>query len=262
MTSIEPTNLEINEWLQEYKNAENKELKMQLKNLIVIACLPLVKKIAHGLARRSTDPIDDLIQVGSVGLIKSIEFFNPKVSENFRVYASYMITGEIRHYLRDKVSMIKAPREIQELAYRIYQITQNLTEELERPPTDAEIAKKLELPVTKINDIIDVERRKQTISLDQIIPSSDDNYQALKDRIIDDKYQEYLHNREDRIMLKEAIEVLDEPLKEAIKLSYFEDLCQREIAEKVGISQMQVSRRLKKGLNQLFEIITRKKQLN
>ena len=90
-----------------------------MKQKIAAECIPAVKKIARSLARRNTDPIEDIIQVGSMGLIKAIESFDQNIGKNFRTYATHMITGEIRHYLRDKVAMIKAPREIQELAFLI-----------------------------------------------------------------------------------------------------------------------------------------------
>ena len=128
MTITDETTLQINDWLVDYKNTKDQKKKKELQNLIVVATMPLVKKIACSLARRSTDPVDDLIQVGSVGLIKAIEFFDPTISTKFKTYASYLITGEIRHYLRDKSSIIKAPREIQELAFRINTVIKQLIE--------------------------------------------------------------------------------------------------------------------------------------
>lgn len=76
--------------------------------------------------------MEDIIQVGSLGLIKAIRLYNPEISRNFKSYATYLITGEIRHYLRDKASMIKAPRAIQELAYRVHKMTLELIEEMEK----------------------------------------------------------------------------------------------------------------------------------
>ena len=117
---------EVAQWLEEYRKLKTSPKKTQMQNLIAIACMPLVKKIAHTLARRSTDPIEDIIQVGSVGLLKAIRLYDAGVSKNFKSYAMYMITGEIRHYLRDKASMIKAPRAIQELAYRVHKLSAEL----------------------------------------------------------------------------------------------------------------------------------------
>lgn len=247
---------QVSEWLVAYKKTDNEKKKKQLQNLIVVATMPLVKKIACSLARRSTDPIDDLIQVGSLGLIKAIEFYNPDISTKFKTYASYLITGEIRHYLRDKASMIKAPREIQELAFRINNYIKQLVEESGDEPTTEEVAKAMDVPVQKVNIAIEVDRRKSTISLDQTFNTSDDDNMSLADKIPSGDHQEFLNAYEEKIMLSKAIEKLPPDLKAVIELNYYEDLNQRQIAEKLGISQMQVSRRLKKALAAMYDIIT------
>jgi len=250
---------QIHEWLVTYKGSSDKKLKKQLQNLIVVASMPFVKKIACGLARRATDPVDDLIQVGAVGLIKAIDLYNPSIGTKFKTYATYLITGEIRHYLRDKASMIKAPREIQELAFRINCVIKELTEDGQEP-TSEQIAEAMSLPVTKINDIIEVDRRKSTISLDQTLSHEDDDTMSLADKIPSGDYQEFLNSYEEKIMLSNAISELKPKLKEVIELSYYEDLNQREISEKLEISQMQVSRRLKQALEDMYKIITRVKR--
>lgn len=192
---------QIHEWLLTYKETEDEEAKKKLQNLIVVASLPFVKKVACGLARRSYDPVDDLIQVGSVGLLKAIDFYNPEVSTKFKTYATYLITGEIRHYIRDKASMIKAPREIQELAYRINCVIKKLSEEGGVDPSSERIAEELALPVKKVNDIIEVDRRKHTLSLDQAVVYENDTI-SLADKIPSGDYQEFLNSYEKKIMLK------------------------------------------------------------
>lgn len=253
---------EIKDWLLKYKATNDENSKKQLQNIIAMACMPLVKKIARGLARRSTDPVEDIIQVGSVGLIKAIKLYNPEISENFKTYATYLITGEIRHYLRDKASMIKAPREIHELAYRVNQLIEKLKEQSGDAPTEIELACELETPLAKIKEVIDIERRKQTVSLDQIISYGDDDSQTLSDKIADETYQNMSSFQEDKILIQDAIKNLDKELQEVIILNYFEDLSQTQIALKLGISQMQVSRRIRKALNSLFEIISEKQNYN
>lgn len=257
MANQEENFAQIHEWLVTYKNSEDKKLKKQLQNLIVVASMPFVKKIAFGLARRATDPVDDLIQVGAVGLIKAIDLYNPELGTKFKTYATYLITGEIRHYLRDKASMIKAPREIQELAFRINCVIKQLTEE-GYEPTSEQVAEVMSLPVTKINDIIEVDRRKSTISLDQTMFYEDDGSLSLADKIPSGDYQEFLNTYEEKIMLSGAIAQLKPKLKEVLELSYYEDFNQREISEKLNISQMQVSRRLKQALEEMYKIITKK----
>lgn len=248
--------IQIHEWLATYKKSNDKKIKKQLQNLIVVGAMPFVKKIACGLARRSTDPVDDLIQVGAVGLIKAIDLYNPEIGTKFKTYATYLITGEIRHYLRDKASMIKAPREIQELAFRINCVIKQLTKDGQEPSSE-EIAEAMSLSVSKVNDVIEVDRRKSTISLDQTLNFDDDETMPLADKIPSGDYQEFLDAYEQKIMLSKAISQLKPKMKEVIELSYYQDLNQREISEKLKISQMQVSRRLKQALSDMYVIITR-----
>ena len=252
---------EIAEWLKLYKSASNEKQKNYLQNIIALAAMPLVKKIARGLARRNTDPVEDIIQVGSVGLVKAIQLYNPKVSENFKTYATYLITGEIRHYLRDKVSMIKAPREIYELAYRVNKLMQKLKDEQGNEPSETVLAEELGTSVGKIKEVIDVERRKQTISLDQYVNMGNDESLSLFDKIADDNHYNLETFQEDKILINSAINKLDKKLQEVVILNYFEDMSQTQIALKLGISQMQVSRRLKKALNKLLEILSEKEKV-
>ena len=255
MEREEDTFVRVQEWLETYKNTTDEKQRKQLRNLIVVATIPLVKKIAFSLARRATDPIDDLIQVGSLGLIKSIEFFNPGVSAKFKTYASYLIAGEIRHYLRDKASMIKAPREIQELSFRVNTVIKQMIEDGFEDPTNEQVAMAMDLPVQKVNAAIEVERRKSTLSLDQTVTSDDDNL-SLIDKIPAGDYQEFLAAYEEKIMLKKAISQLPDDLKEIIEYSYYEDLNQRQIAERIGVSQMHVSRKMRKAFELMYDIIT------
>ncbi len=252
---------EIAEYLKLYKAADDEKEKKHLQNIIALAAMPLVKKIGRGLARRNTDPVEDIIQVGSVGLVKAIQLYNPKVSENFKTYATYLITGEIRHYLRDKVAMIKAPREIYELAYRVNKVMQKLKDEQGNEPSEAIIAEELGTSVGKVKEVIDVERRKQTISLDQIISTGNDESLSLFDKIADDNHYNLESFHEDKILLNDAIKKLDVKLQEVIVLNYFEDMSQTQIALKLGISQMQVSRRLKKALQNLLQILSEKEKV-
>src|SRR5574344_1166814 len=235
-------------WLDEYKKATNDFSRRKIQNLIAVYFLPLVKRIARGLARRSTDPIEDIIQVGSMGLVKAIQHYNKQISSHLRTYATYFISGEIKHYLRDKASMIKAPREILELSNRMSKLTNEIILELGNAPTDLELATKLNTSVAKVQEAAKIERRK-TISLDQNIYNSEDDNLTLFDKIVDEKYYEKQNSYEDKILLKNALNRLPKDLQKAIEMFYFEDLSQRDIAQKIGISQMQVSRNLKKGLN-------------
>ena len=245
----------LHKLLGDYKKTQDKRLRDQ----IVDQNFNLVKKIAHGLARRSTDPVDDLIQIGSIGLIKAIDYFKPEAGAKFTTYATHLITGEIRHYLRDKTSMIRAPRELQELSFRINKIVQKLKTEFGRDPTDLEIAEVLQdVKSTKIQEAYEVDRRRTLVSLDQTInPGSGatDNDTYLVDTLMDIKEHKRANTREDFFMVQEMLKKLKPALAEIIELIYFKDIPQAEVAQTLGISQMQVSRRLKKATASLQELM-------
>lgn len=240
---------ELDEMLHRYLTSDiDDSAREKVRDQIVARVMPYVKKIAHGLARRSSDPVEDLIQVGNIGLIKAVDKFNPLVGSSFKTYATYFITGEIRHYLRDKTSMIKAPRQMYELYYRINQIVQRLTEHLGRTPTDLEIADELQCPVSKITQAQDIERRRLPISLDQFLVSDGGNETVYLERLVDQTQTEFTETHENKMIIEHALHGLKSELRDVIQMTYYDDLSQTEIAERLGISQMQVSRRLRKAL--------------
>ena len=200
---------EVSLWLDEYKNTQEDKTKKKLKELVVLACMPIVQKVARSLARRSTDPVEDIIQVGSLGLVKAIDLYNPEISKNFKSYATYLITGEIRHYLRDKTTIIRAPREIKELSFRVHKLTLELTEKLGHAPSDKDIALALEMPQEKVEECNNLDRRTTTISIDQII-GNDENSVSLVEKIEDESQSEAFNSYENRMILDEAISKLDE----------------------------------------------------
>jgi RNA polymerase sigma-B factor len=247
---------QIHHWLSIYSDTR----EPSLRDAIIQASLPLVKRIAYGLARRSTDPVEDLIQVGSIGLIKAVDQFKPDAGAKFQTYATHLITGEIRHYLRDKTAMIRAPRELQELSFRINRLVQGLTSRLGREPSDSEIAHELEIPVGRVSEAYEVDRRRTLISLDQALSNDAGSEQSLIDTLVDGKYHANQLAKEDRFMLAEAIKQLRDGLREVVQLTFYEDLSQTEVARQLGISQMQVSRRLRAATTELHKIITSNKK--
>ena len=245
---------ELDALLISFKNTKDEKKKRMLHLKIVEEAMDLVKKIANTIAIQSGIPNEDLIQVGSLGLIKAIEFYRLDMNTKFRTYATYFIKGEIKHYLRDKASIIKAPRELQELLFKINTAKKKLNETGNEDPTPEQIAEFLDLPVSKINEVIEIERCKSTLSLDQSFMQEDEDI-SLLDKIPANDYQEFMNSYENKIMLASTIKRLPPDLREIIELSYYQDLNQREISEKMNMSQMQVSRRLKKALSRMYEMI-------
>lgn len=231
-----------------YKGMSAKE-----KEKLVNEFLPLVKKIARGLARRSTDPVEDLIQVGSIGLLEAINRYESGHNTEFKTYAVHFITGHIRHYLRDRQNLMRGPRVLQELSYRLSQVTSKLTQEFGREPTNQELADLLEVSPEQVDQVKMYDRRVTVLWLDQESGDTDDDEQrSLLDTLSDARTA--LATRDDlddRLVLVEAMRHLPEGQRKLLELRYFQDLTQAELSRRLGISQMEVCRRLKKAEKQL-----------
>ncbi len=250
----EKNNNELDALLISFKNTKDEKKKRMLHLKIVEEAMVLVKKIANTISMQSGISNEDLVQVGSLGLIKAIEFYKLDMNTKFKTYATYFIKGEIKHYLRDKASIIKAPRELQELMFKINNARKKLNESGIEDPSNEQIAEYLEIPVAKINEVTEIERCKSTLSLDQSLMQDDEDI-SLLDKIPANDYQEFMNAYENKIMLASTIQKLPPELREIIELSYYQDLNQREISERMNMSQMQVSRRLKKALSKMYELI-------
>ena len=250
---------QVDSWLIEYLKIENPKKKAELQNLITMACLPLAKRVARTLARRSTDPIEDITQIGILGLIKAVRSFDPSISRNFKSYATYLITGEIRHYLRDKASVMKPSRAIQELCFRVNKITVEMLDEIGEKPSDSELAQKMDVDVSDIKQFWETDRRTSIISLDQLNLQCEDDFTNWGEKIADISYEEMQSLKEDRLMLLECLDNIDPDLKKIVDLTYFQDMSQKDIAKTLGISQMQVSRKLKKALDKLYKMVRKRR---
>ena len=247
----------IDDLIISYKSCTEPKRRNALHMRIMEAGMEIVKRIAVSTASfQNVCPVEDLIQVGALGLIKSIDFYKYNKNAKFSTYSIYFIKGEINHYLRDKVALIRTPRKVQELIFKIYNATRELKEKNNSEPNAKQIAEYINLPVKKVEELMKVEQYKSMISLDQTI-FSDNEEVSLMDKIPSHDYQEFWSSYEDKIMLETSIKKLNPELREILELSFYEELSQREISEKLNISQMQVSRRLKKALHQMYEIMKR-----
>lgn len=247
----------VSEWLKDYKTTDNKYKKAKAKTLIVSRMLPIIRKIARTIARRSYDPIEDLVQAGSIGLLKAIDSYSNNVNDNFKIYAGYLIIGEIKHYLRDKLNTIRVPRHIQELSIRINNFTKTLTLDELNELTNDDVAEALNVSSSVINDVMQADRRKSIISLDDMYNSSDDNL-GYEEVITGSDYKETLDLEDMKIILKDVIEKLPPESKKLVKMYYYEDMSQKEIAQKLNYTQMQISRRMKKAFSLLYHMIADK----
>jgi len=246
--------IKIQDWLETYRESSSRRQKKRLMNLIVVAMMPVIKKIANSIARRAEDPVEDLVQAGSIGLVKAIERYNPELCPKFRIYAGYLIVGEMQHYMRDKVSLIKVPREIIELAMRIKNFVKDLSDEEMDNMTSQKVAEALDVPVQKVNTAIDIDRRKKITSLDEII-NVDGNKTSIGDLTPAYDYKEFSEHYDMQLEIDGIIKNLPPEYKEIVELFYYEDMKQTEIAQKLDLNQMMVSRKLKKAFNYMYNII-------
>jgi RNA polymerase sigma-B factor len=229
----------------------------KVKERLVNDYLPLVHKIARGLARRSTDPVDDLIQVGSIGLLEAINRYELGHNTEFKTYAVHFITGHIRHYLRDRQTLVRGPRALQELSYRLRQVTQELSHRLGREVSNQELAAALNVTTELIDQARVYDRRVTVMWLDQESGDGDEDEQrSLLSTLADPSSSlAQVNDRDERLVLTEAMHLLPDGQRELLKMRYFDDLTQAELSRRLGISQMEVCRRLKKAEKQLRTIV-------
>ena len=233
-----------------YAGASPKE-----KEKLVHEYLPLVHKIARGLARRSTDPVDDLIQVGSIGLLEAINRYEEGHNTAFKTYAIHFITGHIRHYLRDRQTLVRGPRALQELSYRLRQVTQELNHQLGRDATSLELAQAMCVTPEQIDEARVYDRRVSVMWLDQDAGDEENEQRSLINTLADPT-SAHADERDERLVLAEAMRRLPADLAELLHLRYFEDLTQAELARRMGVSQMEVCRRLRKAEKQVRALVT------
>lgn len=236
-------------WIISYNDSTDENVKKKLLNLIVIALKPLVKSISYGLARRASDPVEDIIQVANIGLIKAIMKYSPSY-KNLKTWLSYSIVGEIKHYLRDKVNLVKPPREILELSYRINKISPDIIEGDGILFNEAVLAQKMNTSKEKIREVFETDRRK-IISLDDIKYSNNDEKSYIDD--IADEDIDY--SNEYKLALETAVKKLSDNERKVIVGIYFEEKLQSELAEELHTFQSNISRIQKRALNKLFDII-------
>ena len=253
MKNNNPTNEmyeKISEWLSIYHSNSDSQEKEKVKTLIVTQMYPVIKHIARTIARRAYDPVDDLIQAGFIGLLKAIDRFDAEKNDNFRVYAGYLIIGEMKHYLRDKLNTIRVPRHIQELSIRIHNFIETLTPEEVRALTSEEVAFALEVSSRSVDIALQVERRRSTLSLDEVFNISE-NSLGYEELLINKDFKEQIAYEDARIIFENVIEKLPPEEKVLIDMYYKQDMNKTEIAEAMVLTQMTVNRKLK----QAFELI-------
>jgi RNA polymerase sigma-B factor len=207
--------------------------------------LPLV----HHIARRYRDRgenYDDLVQVGTIGLISSIDRFDIGRGLEFSTFATPTIVGEIKRHFRDRTTTIRLPRRLQELRGPVYVATEDLTGELHRSPTVREIADRVGISPEDVLEVLEAQSAYSAKSLDD--DGDDDRGGVASTLGFEDPGMEEIEYRES---LRPLLDKLPERERQIIMMRFFKNMSQSEIAEQVGISQMHVSRLLARALAEL-----------
>ncbi len=222
----------------------------------IIKYQPLVKSIAYKFIN-SGEPLEDLEQLGYIGLINAINLYNQKKGVKFETYATWLISGEIRHYIRDRHQAIKIPRWMLKLNKKINDFIISYKKENNQFPTISEISVEFNITEEGIEEILKARDAVQTVSLDQEQRNyNSDNYPKLE-KIRHKTYQTFKLPIEDIITLKTAFSKLKKLQRKVIYYIFEKDLTQTKIAHKLGISQRRVSRIKDSALKELKEDIER-----
>lgn len=227
----------------------------QLRNRLVQMNIGLVRREAHRWLHSSGESFDDLMQVGSLGLIRAIERFDMQKGYAFSSFAIPYIRGEIQHYLRDKGTVVRIPRRWQTLQNQSAKAIRSLQENLNRRPSDQEVADELEITVEEWQQVRIASSNRNLLSLDAPVKESDSGTSSLGDLLPDSRYRSFQLAQEDQIRLQQALSQLEKRTREVVESVFLQDLTQKETAERLGISSVTVSRRVKKGLKHLQVIM-------
>jgi len=232
--------------LREYSRTRDPKLRDEL----ITSHVGLVEQLAKRFANRS-EPLDDLVQAGSIGLIKAVEGFDPDLGFEFAAYATKTIVGELKRHFRDKGWSVRAPRRVQELYLSLGQTIEELSQRLGRSPTVKELAVESGVTEDAVLEALEAGHAYRSTSLDNPGPEGE----TLGNRLGTEDFE--FDKAEDRAVLLPHLAALPARERLILKLRFVDDLTQSEIAQRVGLSQMHVSRLLARSLAMLHEAYAR-----
>ena len=226
-----------------------------IRNQLVTLNFGLVRKEAHYWINQCTESYDDLLQVGSIGLIRAIERFDLSKGHAFSSFAIPYIRGEIQHYLRDKGVMVRIPRRWLALQQQAVGISQDLCQKYNRQPTDSEVAAALEISTAQWQEIKLAWANRSPLSLDMPVQDALEGATSLGEMVPDTRYRTFALAQEDQFRLQQALVQLEKRTHEVLKFVFLYDLTHKEVAERLDISVITVSRRVKKRLESLKQLM-------
>lgn len=226
---------------------------------IIKQYMPLVRQIARRYARLAPDQADDLMQMGCLGLLKAVKYYDSdrQHKASFKSFAAVYIKGEIRHYLRDHGTLVQVPRRFSEINSKISQLEEVLTRELDHVPSVDELAQHAGYSAQEVRDAqasLDNCRHYESLESSDDTDGRDD-IRPMAELVADKKYIDELSYSEDRELISQALVSLGERTKKVIEFVYFYDLTQKETAKILGLSEMGVSRTIKTALQKLKDIL-------
>ena len=225
---------------------------MDAREKLVMSHLNLVRFLANKFKNRG-EPLDDLVQVGYLGLLKAIDRFDPSRGLEFTTFATPTIMGEIKRHFRDKGWSVRVPRRLQELSAKVNQATDALTVKLQRSPKIEEIAEYLDASVDEVLEAMESSSAYSSVSLEAPSGSDADDAPSVLDRYATEDSD--LAFTDDRLIIEEALAGFSPREREVIDLRFIKGMTQIEIAKKLGISQVQVSRLLRRTLKKIQDKI-------
>ncbi|MGX9136230.1 RNA polymerase sigma factor SigB [Rummeliibacillus sp. JY-2-4R] len=248
-----PSNLkskeQILELIHQFQENEDKDCQEKIVKHYQYLVESIARKYSSGRSY-----YDDIYQVGMIGLLGAIRRFDSSFGRSFEAFAVPTIIGEIKRYLRDKTWDVHVPRRIKELGPKIKAAIEYLTTESQRSPLISEIAAYLEVEEEDVLEAMEMSRSYQALSMDRPVESGNDESSSTLFDIIGEEDNEF-EKTDQRIIVKEAMKVLSEKEKNVIKLTYIEQLSQKEAGEILGISQMHVSRLQRGAIRKLQDAI-------
>jgi len=221
----------------------HREGDREARERALVELMPLVRALASRYAGRG-EPLEDLVQVGALGLVKAVDRFDVDRGVEFSSYAVPTIVGEIRRHFRDKAWAMHVPRRIKELSVRLSRVLDELTTELGRSPTVAELAEAAGAEEEEVIDALDSAHAYSTRSLHAPFEEGGDD--SLAEKLGEEELG--YRDVEDGSIVATGLDALDERERRIVELRFFDEMTQSQIAAEVGISQMHVSRLLRRAL--------------
>jgi RNA polymerase sigma-B factor len=223
---------------------------LQAREQLIEEYMSLVRSLARRYSHRG-EQLEDLVQIGAIGLIKAIDRFDLERGVELTTYATPNITGEIKRHFRDRSWAVRVPRALQELNARVSRLIDQLTVQLGRSPTIPELAKAAGADEEQVVEAIESGRAYTSVSL-SAGGSGEGDLTPLESIGAEEHQYEV---SEDRAVLAPGFKALDDREKRILQLRFFEGLTQSQIAQRIGISQMHVSRLIRRSLEQIRETI-------